>query len=155
MTRSTNLPIFQLLSLHLLVLVIFKWSPGFTLSSILFTPHPLPLSKCLSSFVALAPQDQQNSYLQNPQVMWLQPRFFSILVRHMGQKDTLSLFSSAQPASYLFIASSHVTSSPCHSSRQLKQIQVEHLGHCSFWAPSSPRICYPQSGLGQNLTRGS
>ena len=113
---------------YILHLVLLRWSPGLIFSSIIPTPQPRPKPKWFSAFVALFPQDQQNSYLQKPQVIWLQPLFFSIRVRHIGHSYTLSLFSSAQPASYLFSASSHVTSSPCHSSLQLKQTWVLH-----FW----------------------
>ena len=112
-----------------------RWpSPGLTLSSILLTPQPFINPKWSSAALALPPQAQQNSYWQNPHVMWLQPAFFSILVLHVGQKDTLSLFSSAQPFSYLAIASAQDTSSPCHTSRHLKQTSVEHLGHVSLSA---------------------
>ena len=106
-----------------------RWSPGFTFSSIILTPQPLKAPKWFSSLVALAPQAQQNSYLQKPQVMWLQPLFFSMRVLQSGQKETLSLFSSTHFPSCLFIASSHVTSSPCHSSLHLKHTHVSHFGH--------------------------
>ena len=40
---------------------LLKCSPGRTDVSIIVTPQPLPGSKCLSSWLALAPHDQQNS----------------------------------------------------------------------------------------------
>ena len=126
-TENTTLyqPVFQRLS--------FKWSPGLTFSSIIRTPQPLNGAKWFSAVLALAPQAQQNSYLQNAHVMWLQPPFFSILVLHMGQKDTFPLVSEIQPSSCLFMASSQVTSSPCHSFLQSKHTNVWHLGHCNFF----------------------
>ena len=125
--------VFRILHVLFLHLLIFKWSPGFIFSSIIPIPQPLKVPKWFSAFVALAPHAQQNSYLQKPQVMWLQPLFFSILVLHIGQRDTLSLFYSAQPWSYLFIASLHDTSAPCHSSRQLKHTHVWQTSHINFW----------------------
>ena len=127
-----------------------RWSPGFTFSSIILTPQPLNAPKWFSSLVALAPQAQQNSYLQKPQVMWLHPLFFSMRVLQSGQNDTLPLFSSTHPSSYLFIASSHVTSSPCHSSLQLKHTHVSQRGHWSFCVSLlSAFMCSSHPGLGQ------
>ena len=80
---------------------------------------------------------------------------FLILVRHIGQNDTLSAFSSTQPLSYLLIASSQVTISPCQVLRHLKQISVAHSGHTSLVAWSfGALIRDPQPGLVQYLTSG-
>ena len=86
----------------------------------------------------------------------MQPAFFSILERHIGQKDTLPLFSSAHPSSCFVIASSQVTSFPCHVSRQLKQTTVEHFGHFNFSTLSfSARMNDSQFGLVHQRTNGS
>ena len=98
--------------------------PGLALSSIILTPQPYPGWKWLSSKLALSPQAQQNWYRQKAHVMWLQPLFFSIRVRHIGHMETLSLFFWAQPCSLLSIIYSHEVSLPCHSSLQWKQTQV-------------------------------
>ena len=54
------------------------------------TPHPVNEYSFQWSESAVAPrwQIQQNSYKQNPQVIWLQPLIRSILVLHIGQKET-------------------------------------------------------------------
>ena len=131
-------------------------SPGLTFASIIATPHPLNGPKWLSSLDALAPQAQQNSYSQKAQVIWLQPWFFSIFERHWGQKDTLPLFSSAQPSSWFVIASSQVTFFPCHVSRQLKQTSVEHFGHFNFSTLSfAARMYDSQLGLVHQRINGS
>ena len=133
-----------------------RWSPGFAVSSIILMPQPRPMSQWRSQLVALSPHAQQNSYLQNAHVMWLQPRFFSMRVRHIGQNDTLPAFCSAQPSSYRLIASSQVTYSPCQTSRHLKHTSVAHFEHSSFTSSQFfARICVSQPGFGQNLIRGS
>ena len=134
-----------------------RWSPGLTFSSIMATPQPLPKSpKWLSPVTALCPHAQQNSNLQKTHVMWLHPLFFSILVRHMGHKETFSLFYSTHSCKSLSMASAQETPAPCHNSRHLKQTSVSHLGHCNLTVSwFSPRICSLQSGFGQYRTKGS
>lgn len=135
-------------------------SPGLIPASIMPTPQPVPpiASKCLSAEDALLPHAQQNSYLHTVQVIWLQPSFFSILVRHIGQKEMLSLInwlSLPQPSSYCFMASSQV-SLPCQSLRHLKQISVAHFGQLNFVASKlSAFMNCSQPTLGHHLTSGS
>ena len=135
-------------------------SPGFIPSSIIPTPQPVPpiKSKCRSALDALLRHAQQNSYLHTAQVMWLQPMFFSILVRHTGQKEMLSLMnwlSLPQPSSYCFMAYSHV-SCPCQLLRHLKQISVAHFGQLNFVASKfSALMNCSQPTLGHHLTSGS